>query len=467
MGERTMAGRHGKAGFLNCCAQTQLARAIGKIGTIYSLGMHHSDPIPPTSGTSPENHTVPRSALSWWGWAQDLFPAVLAGLIAVLISYAGPFLLVLQAGQAAQLSPAQLNSWIWAVSIGAGVCCIWLSWRTRMPVICAWNTPGAALLVGALATMPYNQAIGAYLVAAAAMWVVGATGVFERLVAVIPKSLCAAMLAGILFRFGVNVFATTEQGLPGAAALIGVMFGCYLVFKRYSARYAIVLTLLAGIALWLTLGWGALASTGGAATSAADAVLGLTHPVWTTPEFSFSAIVSVGVPLVVLSLTGQQLPGIAVLRAANYDAPTSRLVSMTGWVSLIMAPFGAHGVNLAAITAAICTGPEAHQRTDRRWVAGVACGVFYLLIGSFAGSLSYAFMHLPAALVTTVAGLALLGAIQGGLVNALQEPTEREAALVTFIVTASNVSLFGLGSACWGIVIGVVTYLALRPRRAL
>ncbi len=403
---------------------------------------------------------------SWRGQIQDLFPAVLAGLIAVLISYAGPFLLILQAAQAAQLTPDQLASWIWAISIGAGVCCVWLSWRTKMPVICAWNTPGAALLVGGLATVPYNQAIGAYLVAAAAMWLIGATGVFERLVAVIPKSLCAAMLAGILLRFGINVFGITESTVPGATALVGAMFVCYLIFKRQSARYAIVLTLLSGIGLWLTLGWGASVSTDGAAASGAGAVLGLTRPVWTTPEFSISAIISLGVPLAVLSLTGQQLPGIAVLRAANYAAPTSQLVSMTGWVSVLMAPFGSHGVNLAAITAAICTGPEAHQRADRRWVAGVACGVFYLLIGSFAGSLSYAFMHLPSALVATVAGLALFGAIQGGLVNAMQEPSEREAALVTFLVTASNVTLFGMGSACWGIVIGVITYLALRPRSA-
>ena len=426
--------------------------------------MPHSPPSPLTRPCASEGQPPPPRPPTWGEWVQDIFPAVLAGLIAVLISYAGPFLLVLQAGQAAQLSPAQLNSWIWAISMGAGVCCIWLSWRTKMPVICAWNSPGAALLVGALATLPYNQAIGAYVVAAAIMWLVGATGFFERLVMIIPKSLCAAMLAGILLRFGMNVFAATEQGLPGAAALVGVMFVSYLVFKRYSARYAIVLTLFTGIALWLTLGWGAMASSG-AAAGAGGAVLGLTLPVWTTPAFSFSAIVSVGLPLVVLGLTGQQLPGIAVLRAANYDAPTSRLVSMTGGVSLLLAPFGAHGINLAAITAAICTGPEAHPRADRRWVAGVACGVFYLLVGSFAGSLSYAFMHLPAALVTTVAGLALLGAIQGGLVNAMQEPTEREAALVTFLITASNVTLFGLGSACWGIVIGVITYLALRPRR--
>jgi benzoate membrane transport protein len=391
--------------------------------------------------------------------AVDLFPAVLAGLIAVLISYAGPMLLVLQAAQSAHLSNAQLSSWLWAISMGSGACGLWMSWRHKMPIICAWNTPGAALLVTGLVTVPYAQAIGAYLVAGAAIWLIGITGVFERLVAVVPKSLCAAMLAGILLRFGTGVFALANTAAPGAVWLVAGMFMAYLVFKRRSARYAVVLTLLTGVGLWWMFGWG-----GAPTLSATLPAWGLTQPLWTAPEFSLGAIVSLGVPLAVLSLTGQQLPGMAVLRAAHYHPPTSQLVAGTGLASVLMAPFGAHGVNLAAITAAICTGPEAHHRADRRWVAGVACGAFYLFIGSFAGTLSGAFMQLPAALVGTVAGLALLGAIQGGLVNAMQEPSEREAALVTFLVTASNVTLLGLGSACWGIVLGGLTYWALRPR---
>jgi benzoate membrane transport protein len=390
-----------------------------------------------------------------------VFPAVLAGFIAVLISYTGPMLLVLQAGQAARLSQAQMASWVWAISIGAGVCGVWLSWRHKIPVICAWNTPGAALLVSALATIPYNQAIAAYLFAAAVMLLISLSGVFERLMVLIPKSLCAAMLAGILFKFGVEVFAGARSSVAGAPLLVAAMFVGYLFFKRSSARYAIVLTLLLGIALWLGLGWG-----GSAVNSASGSVMqfSLTQPVWTTPEFSLSAIISIGLPLAVLCLTGQQVPGVAVLRAADYNAPVNTLISTTGLASLITAPFGSHGINLAAITAAICTGPEAHHQPEKRWLAGVACGAFYLLIGSFAGSLTDSFMHLPAALVGTVAGLALLGAIQNGLVNAMLEASEREAALLTFIVTASNVTLLGLGSACWGIGIGLLSYFVLRPK---
>lgn len=393
--------------------------------------------------------------MAYGAMAVDLFPAIVAGLIAVLISYAGPLLLVLQAAQAAHLTQAQLASWVWAISIGAGLCSVFMSFKHKIPVICAWNTPGAALLVSGLVTLPYNQAIGAYIVAAAAMLLVGMTGAFERLMAVIPKSLCAAMLAGILMRFGVDAFAAAHSTVSGAPWLVGCMFVGYLVFKQRSARYAIPLT--------LVLGWGAVAVAPDTTLNNA-ALFGLTQPVWTTPEFSVNAIVSLGLPLALLCLTGQQVPGIAVLRGANFEAPTSKLVSGTGWASLLLAPFGAHGVNLAAITAAICTGPEAHQQPGKRWVAGVACGVFYIVIGSFAGTISYTFSHLPPALVTMVAGLALLGAIQGGLVNAMAEPSQREAALVTFIVTASNVSLLGLGSTCWGIVMGLLTYVALRPR---
>jgi benzoate membrane transport protein len=397
--------------------------------------------------------------------AHDLFPAVVAGLVAVLISYAGPLLLVLQAAQAGHLTAAQVTSWVWAISLGAGVCGVWMSWRQRVPVVCAWNTPGAALLASALVALPYSQVVGAYLLAAAALLLVGWTGGFDRLMAHIPRSLCAAMLAGILLRFGVDAFGAARSTVAGAPWLVGAMFAGYLLFKQRSARYAIALTLLLGVALWQGLGWGqaAVPPTTTAANTSTSA-WGLALPVWTTPEFSWTALLSTAVPLALLCLTGQQVPGVAVLRASGYTAHNNQLIAGTGLASLLLAPFGAHGINLAAITAAICTGEEAHPLPEKRWVAGVACGVFYLLLGSFAGAITYAFAQLPAALVSTVAGLALLGAIQNGLIGALAEPSEREAALVTFVVTASNVSLLGLGSACWGLALGLLTWWTLGRR---
>jgi len=393
---------------------------------------------------------------------KDYFPTVLAGFIAVLISYAGPMLLMLQAAQMAQLSNAQSSSWLWAVSIGSGVCSLGLSYRYKTPVICAWNTPGAALLVTGLMLVPYNQAIGAYMVAAAITLLVGMTGAFNKLMSVIPKSLCAAMLAGILFRFGIEVFANTHSEIAGAPWLTAIMFFAYLLAKRQSARYAVVITLIAGIFFWSIFGWGNVTSNT-TLNNITEWRIALTKPVWSTPEFSIKAIISLGLPLAILCLTGQQVPGIAVLRAAGFEqAPVSKLISATGFASLILAPFGGHGINLAAITAAICTGPEAHENIKKRWLAGVACGVFYVLIGCFAGSLKDLFLLLPHALVSTVAGLALLGAIQNGLSNAMSYPSEREAALITFIVTASNFTLLGLGAACWGILLGVLSHLVLK-----
>ncbi|WP_010459370.1 benzoate/H(+) symporter BenE family transporter [Acidovorax radicis] len=406
----------------------------------------------------------PATGTRWTATAHDLFPAVVAGLVAVLISYAGPLLLVLQAAQAGHLTAAQVTSWVWAISIGAGACGLWMSWRQRVPVVCAWNTPGAALLASALVALPYSQVIGAYLVAAAALLLIGWTGVFDRLMARIPRSLCAAMLAGILLRFGVDAFGAARSTVEGAPWLVGAMFAGYLLFKQRSARYAIALTLLLGVALWQWLGWGQVAAQPAAsALGTSPSAWGLALPVWTTPEFSWTAILSTALPLAVLCLTGQQVPGVAVLRASGYTAHNNQLIAGTGLASLLLAPFGAHGINLAAITAAICTGEEAHPLPEKRWVAGVACGAFYLLLGSFAGAITYAFAQLPAALVSTVAGLALLGAIQNGLIGALAEPSEREAALVTFVVTASNVSLLGLGSACWGLALGLLTWWVLKP----
>lgn len=428
--------------------------------------MKNLNPEPISAAIQAASAAQPLSRPGRLAQAHDLFPAILAGLIAVLISYAGPLLLVLQAAQTGHLSQAQMASWVWAISIGAGVCSIWMSWRHQLPVVCAWNTPGAALLVSAIASLPYHQVIGAYLFAAALIWLIGVSGVFEKLIAIIPKSLCAAMLAGILLRFGMAVFAGAHSEIASAPWLVAAMFIAYLFFKRSSARYAIVLTLMSGIVLWRALGWGEVSDAAGVLSMGAGG-LALTTPLWTTPELTLTAMINIGLPLAVLCLTGQQVPGVAVLRAANYAAvPSGKLVAGTGLVSMLLAPFGAHGINLAAITAAICSGPEAHHRPEKRWVAGIACGVFYLLIGSFAGSLTYGFSHLPPALVATAAGLALLGAIQTGLVNAMAEPAEREAALIAFIVTASNLTLLGLGSACWGIGLGLLSYFVLRAPAA-
>lgn len=398
--------------------------------------------------------------------AADHLPTMVAGLIAVLISYAGPLLLVLQAAQMAHLPHAVMVSWVWAISIGAGISCIALSLYYKIPVVCAWNTPGAALLASSLLVFPYSQIIAAYLLSSVVMMLLGYSGWFEKIVKLIPASLSAALLAGILLKFGLAIFASVGQTAPYSAGLVFVMLAVYLISKRFQARYAVVLTLLAGTALAFIGGWGLAPSTLNASTQGFNAIaLQLSWPVLTAPEFSWQAILSVGLPLLILALTGQQMPGIAVLQSFQYKTPTSQLVGTTGLVSSLLACVGAHGVNLAAITAAICTGPEAHQQASKRWLAAVYCGIFYLVMGSFAASLVLLISLLPLTLIHVVAGLALLGAILNGLVLAMQNPHEREAALITLVVTASQQTFLGLGSAFWGVLIGLVAYWVLRPRK--
>lgn len=377
--------------------------------------------------------------------------AAVAGLIAVIVSYGGPAAIIFQASAKAGLSSGQLTSWIWAISIGSGLAGVALSLRYRVPVIVAWSTPGAALLAAGWAAYPYPEAIGAFLLAGIAITVFGATGLFSALMERIPSAVVAAMLAGILFRFGVEVFTS----LRGAPLLVTPMLACYLAMKRLKPRYAILATLCAGLAASAALGLLHL--------NGVDAALA--RPELTTPVFSLGALIGLGVPLFLVTMTGQNATGLGVLRTAGYKTPGGPLVAATGALSTLLAPFGAHGINLAAITAAICTGPEAHGDPDRRYVAGVVCGLAYLVVGLFGATLVGIFAALPAPLVAAISGLALFGALMAGLTQAMDDEARREAALVTFLITVSGVTLWGIGSAFWGLVGGVLANAALTARR--
>jgi len=377
--------------------------------------------------------------------------AATAGLIAVMVSYGGPAAIIFQAAAKAGLTPGQLTSWIWAVSIGSGLAGLVLSLRYRVPVIVAWSTPGAALLAAGWAAYPYPEAIGAFLLAGIGITVFGATGLFSSLMERIPRAVVAAMLAGILFRFGVDVFTS----LRGAPMLVAPMLVCYLIMKRLSPRYAILTTLCVGLAASVALGLMHLDSL--------DA--SLASPEVTSPRFSFGALIGLGVPLFLVTMTGQNATGLGVLRTAGYKTPGGPLVAFTGALSTLLAPFGSHGINLAAITAAICTGPEAHGDPDRRYIAGVACGLTYLVVGIFGATLVGLFAALPAPLLATISGLALFGALMAGLTQAMDDEPRREAALVTFLVTVSGITLWGIGSAFWGLVGGVLANAALTMRK--
>ena len=375
---------------------------------------------------------------------------IVAGFIAMLTGYTSSLVLMFQAGQAAGLSGAQISSWIWALSIGMAICSIGLSLRYRTPVVIAWSTPGAALLITSLPGVRYGEPIGAFIFASALIALCGLTGSFERLMRRVPASLAAALLAGVLFNIGIEIFRAVEV----QPVLVLGMFFSYLLAKRLLPRYAVLCALLVGC---LVAGLSGLLDF-------QRFSLQVAAPVWTTPSLSFAAIFSIGIPLFVIAMASQNMPGLAVLRAEGYDAPASPLISVTGIASVLLAPFGSHGIHLAAIPMAICAGPEAHPDRSKRYTAAVWCGVFYGIAGIFGATLAALFAAFPAALVLSIAALALLGSIGSGLTQAMQTPHEREAALITFMVTASGLTLFGIGAALWGLIAGVVTLVSLGRR---
>ena len=378
-------------------------------------------------------------------------PALVAGLLATTISYAGPLVLIFHAAESADLSQALLSSWVWAISIGSGALGLLLSLRYRTPVVIAWSIPGSALLVGALPELGLNQAIGAYLVANLILLLIALSGSFDRLIAKLPGSIAAGLQAGILFAFGIEVF----KALPEQPLLIVSMFATYVLLRRIAPRYAVAGVLLVGAALTLL---------GGQLRSEA-LVLELATPQWIAPEFSLAATLNLALPLVLVALTGQFMPGMAVLRNAGYATPASPLISASALAGALLAPFGCHGLNLAAVTASLCTGHEAHENPQRRYVAAVAGSALYLLLGIAGATLMSLFAAFPAVLIAALAGLALYGAISEALVRSLAEPAERDAGLFTFLVTASGVAFLGLSAAFWGLLFGLLAHALLRLRQ--
>ncbi|MET9696654.1 benzoate/H(+) symporter BenE family transporter [Streptomyces sp. NPDC006529] len=372
--------------------------------------------------------------------------AVTAGLIAVLVGVTSSAAIVFTAARAAGADAREVTSWMLALGVGMGVTCIGLSLRHRAPVITAWSTPGAALLVSGLQGVTMAQAVGAFLVSAALIVLSGVTGWFERIMGRIPVPLASALLAGVLVQFGTGLF----RSMDGHFAVVFALFATYLLARRLLPRYAIILALAVGVAV--AAGQGSLRP-------------GLVHfalaePVFTAPAFSWQVIVSVALPLFVVTMASQNLPGVAVLRGAGYGrVPVSPLIGWTGAVNFLLAPFGCFGLNLAAITAAICTGREAHEDPGRRYLAGVWAGLFYLCVGVFGGTVSSLLTALPTALVLGIAGLGLLGTIANSLSAAFLDEKYREAAVVTFLATASGVTLLGIGSAFWGLLAGALTLL--------
>lgn len=377
--------------------------------------------------------------------------AWMTGFLAVLISYSGPLVIFIQAAHVGGMSDEMLSSWIWAISIGAGISGIALSIFLKTPIITAWSAPGTALLLNLFPNISMPEVVGAYLTAAIISTIIAFSGYFERIVKFVPQGIAAAMIAGILFQFGMQAFVASSE-LPG---VVMAMVAVYLICRRFLPTMTVILVALTGFACVFFLDLADLSNVH----------IALAKPIFTWPEFSFSAFFSFTLPLVVVSLTGQFLPGLVILRLDGYQQSSRAIVGGTSLISIVMAFFGGISIVLAAITAALCTGKESHPDPKKRYVAGIANGVFYLIGGTFAGTIVLLFSAIPPAVIAALAGLALIGAIVANIRLLSANASYIEPAVITFMVTASNMSIGGMGSAFWGIVLGMLAYWISRFRK--
>lgn len=377
--------------------------------------------------------------------------AAIAGLLAVTVSFAGSAVIIFQAANLAGLSQELTASWIWAVSIGSGITGIFLSWRMKVPIITAWSTPGAALLVVMLPGLSFPEAVGAYLVSAAIITLIGVTGSLDAFMRRIPSGVSSGMFAGILFSFGAKVFFSVSldpfMALP--------MIFTFILFRRVSPRYSVMAVMFVGIIIAAFSG----------SMHFENLQVSLAKPVFTWPEWSWAAAVSVGIPLALVTLTGQYISGMAVLHVSGYNVPSSGIMTITGVFSLLLAPFGSHAVNLSSLTAAICTGKEAHEDPARRYVGGVICGALYIVTGLLGTTLITLFASLPAVFIAVLAGLALVGAFSTGLVGVVKDGENLEAGIISFLATASGMNFLGLGAPFWGLILGGLTCIVLKKKQ--
>ncbi|MFA3297480.1 benzoate/H(+) symporter BenE [Acinetobacter baumannii] len=376
--------------------------------------------------------------------------ATVAGFLAVLISYSGPLIIFFQAAQRAHVSTDMMVSWIWGISIGAAVSGIYLSIKYKTPVITAWSAPGTALLVTLFPNISLNEAVAAYITSAIVIFLIGITGYFDKLLKWIPQDVAAGMMAGILFQFGISLFTASDS----MTLIVFSMLIVFLIAKRLMPRYTMIWVLAAGVLLSLILG----------KMNPVDVSFNLAIPQWISPEWTWNSTLNLAVPLILVSLTGQFLPGMAIMKLSGYDTPAKPIITATSIASLAVACVGGITIVLASITAALCMGKDAHELKEKRYIAGIANGIFYILGGLFAGSIVMLFSLLPKELVAALAGLALLGAIATNISVAMKNDGQRDAALITFLASASGMHFLGLSSVFWGICIGVIAHFILTPR---
>ena len=370
-----------------------------------------------------------------------------SGIVAVLVGFGSSVAIVIAGAQAVGADAGQVASWVSGLCIAMGVSSAYLSYRHKMPMITAWSTPGAALIgataVGGVPTIGIEAAVGCFLFAAALILLSAAVKPLNDAISKIPTAIAAAMLGGVLIGFSIAVFDAARAD----PLLVLPLVGLYLVMRLMSATWAVIVVLAAAVAWSFILGRVGEMPDG----------LALSHFELIVPSFDPAALIGLGLPLFLVSMASQNLPGFAVMKAAGYEPPTRSALGVTGLVSLLTAPFGSHTTTMAAITASLCAGPDTHPDPAKRWPSGVISGAIWLVFAAIGVSIVSGFAALPSAVLVTVAGLALLGPLMASLSTALAPTETRFAAILTVTVTASSLSLFGIGAAFWGLVAGLAT----------
>lgn len=377
---------------------------------------------------------------------------VTSGILPALVGYTGSIAIIFAAIEALGATQAQANSWLWALGIGMGLSGIILALRYKMPVLTAWSTPGAALIAVSGEGVPIEQAVAAFLFCAILLIVTGLTGVFERLTKLIPPALASAMLAGILFRFGLGAFEALEE----APMLVLTMLATWLAGRLWFPQLTIAVVLLVGAGFCAVTGM---------YNPNVEVTLALAKPVFVIPELNWSVIIGLGLPLYIVTMSSQNMPGVVVLKSAGYEPPVSGTLTVTGITSLLLAPFGGYAFNFAAITAALCAGPETDPDPGQRYKAVLVSGSVNILAGLFGATIISLFLIAPEALVLAIAGIALIGTITSSLAAAMTDAQDRDAALVTFMMVVSGISFFNIGAPVWGLLLGLVVKAVLDRRK--
>lgn len=366
-----------------------------------------------------------------------------AALSALLVSYGSAAVIIYQAAQSFGATNEQITSWFTIIGIICGVTTLYFSLRFRAPIMLAWCTPGAALMVG-LNHISLAQATAGFMFAGLLMWIISACGLFDRMVKLIPATLASAMLAGILINFGSRVF----QAMQMQTLLVGVMLMVYLLSKIRFPKYSILLMLMSGLVCAQLMGL----------IRSEDIMMTPPTLIWVNPEWHLGSVIGVGVPLFIAAFATQNVPGVAIMRAYDYHVPAKPIISGTGLATAVFAPLGMFMLNLAAISAAICMGSDVDKDPTRRYLANILLSIMYLLCGLAGGMMVSIFVALPNELLVALAGIAILGTLQTNLIAAWQDEHTREASLITLLTSASGLSLLGISSAFWGLVFGVVVY---------